>query len=793
MKIAKAHKIRSFALILAIFMTSMNLASGSHLIGGDLTYKRLTGNQFEVSLKLFRDCLTGQAGFDASIEIGIFERNTHNILDSVEILLTQTYPIPLNMPGSTCAPPPNICGETGLYRDTITLGPNTNGYYISWQRCCRNAGIINIVNGFNTGMVYYVEVPNPAIINNSAVFNYEPLPYVCDGQLFQLDYSATDSDGDSLVYFIAEPLAGTLGYPLTTSPQAILSEQVAGPYPIVEWTPGYNLSNVFASSPPLTINSQTGLISAKVDNVGLYAMAFEVYEYRNGVLISKIRREIEISVVICINQPPVLIPDSLPGNLEFTIFESDTLCFTATYTDTDGDNLIIQYTGDAFGGPGILTPYATATTDSAHITVNSNVCWKTRCGHARALPYVISFTVVDDGCPLPTSTLDTMLVFVKPMPLAGPVNLQCIGLVNNNTNRILWIDSSGVGEYLAKYDVYRSSNGSPYTLLASVYSDTLNYFDDVTAFDNTTNNYCYYIKGVNKCGVPGIASDTLCSFGQDNFQKNYIEFVTVKGNHEIELNWATFPDGPYSTFYIYRSQQSSPGNFELIETLVNPTMEKWIDKQVDTQKESYCYYMVNRNLCGSLSQASNLGCSILLQGTAQPLLNLLHWTPYEDWAGGVAYYEIHKRSYESGPFAAAYITSDSVLSLTDNQFEINSGVYFYFIKAYEGPGSVGAVSISNEIELNQPPFIFIPNAFSPNGDGVNDNWGSYENFVKEITVSVYNRWGKKVFEGSGYNATWDGRFDGKNVPEGLYVYVVEYTGFVKGQNFTKRGTVSVIR
>lgn len=763
------------------------------MIGGDLTYKRLNGNQFEVSLKLFRDCLTGQAGFDATIEIGIFERNTHLILDSVEILLTQTYPMSLNMPGSTCAPPPNICGETGLYRDTITLGPNANGYYIAWQRCCRNAGIINIVNGFNTGMVYYVEVPNPAIINNSAVFNYEPLPYVCDGQLFQLDYSATDPDGDSLVYFIAEPLAGTLGYPLSPTPQAILTEQVEGPYPIVEWTPGYNLSNVFASSPPLTINSETGLISAKVDNVGLYAMAFEVYEYRNGVLISKIRREIEISVVICINLPPVLETDSLPGNLVFNIFESDTLCFTATYTDTDGDNLIIEYNGDAFGGPGILAPFATATTDSAFITVNSDVCWKTRCGHSRVLPYVMSFTVIDDGCPLPTSALDTMLVFVNPMPLAGPVNLQCIGLVNNNTNRILWVDSSGVGEYLQKYDVYRSANGGPYTFLASVFSDTINYFDDVTAIDNTINNYCYYIKGVNKCGVSGLSSDTLCSFGQDNFQKNYIEYVTVIGNNEIEMKWATFPDGPYSTFYIYRSQRSSPGNFELIETLVNPTVEKYTDTQVDTQKESYCYYMTNRNLCGSISQPSNLACSILLQGTAQPLLNVLQWTMYEEWTGDVAYYEIHKKSHENGPFVASYATPDSVLTFSDDQFEINSGIYSYYIKAYEGPGSVGAVSISNEITLLQPPFIFIPNAFTPNSDGVNDEWGSFENFVKEINISIYNRWGKRIFEGSGYNATWDGRFDGRNVPEGLYVYVVEYSGFGKGQKYTKRGTVSVVR
>nr|HMT30749.1 gliding motility-associated C-terminal domain-containing protein [Bacteroidia bacterium] len=522
-------------------------------------------------------------------------------------------------------------------------------------------------------------------------------------------------------------------------------------------------------------------------------VAFEVFEYRNGVLISKIRREIEISVVICTNLPPVLQTDSLPGNLVFDIFETDSLCFTATYDDTDGDSLIITFLGDAFGGAGVLSPYATATTDSALITVNSNVCWKTICGHARSLPYVIIFNVTDDGCPLPTSASDTMFIYIHPMPLAGPFDMQCIGLVDQNTNRLTWVDSSGVGQYLQSYNIYRSTNGGPYTLLTTLNNDTVNQFDDVTAFDNTINNYCYYIKGINKCGVIGLPSDTMCSTGQDNLQKNYIEYVTVNKKNEIELKWETFPDGPYSTFYIYRSGRSSPGLYELRETLEKPVVESWLDKSVETDEESYCYYMVNRNLCGSLSLPSNIGCSILLRGEADPLVNNLNWTPYEDWRGGVSHYEIFRKSGDGGNFISTYNTPDSIRFFEDDMLDVNSGKYFYFIKGYEGAGGMGATSTSNEIELLQPPFIFIPSAFTPNGDGTNDSWGSFENFVKEIQVSVYNRWGQLLYSGKGNNASWNGTYDGSEVPEGLYIYEVKYSGFGKGQNYTLRGTVSVIR
>ncbi|MCK9254899.1 MAG: gliding motility-associated C-terminal domain-containing protein [Bacteroidales bacterium] len=83
----------------------------------------------------------------------------------------------------------------------------------------------------------------------------------------------------------------------------------------------------------------------------------------------------------------------------------------------------------------------------------------------------------------------------------------------------------------------------------------------------------------------------------------------------------------------------------------------------------------------------------------------------------------------------------------------------------------------------------IPNAFTPNGDGINETWiiENIEMFPTAI-ISVYNRWGQKLFEGKGDGEEWDGKFNGKLVPTGSYLYVIEM--YKRGKNYT--GVVTVV-
>jgi gliding motility-associated-like protein len=82
--------------------------------------------------------------------------------------------------------------------------------------------------------------------------------------------------------------------------------------------------------------------------------------------------------------------------------------------------------------------------------------------------------------------------------------------------------------------------------------------------------------------------------------------------------------------------------------------------------------------------------------------------------------------------------------------------------------------------------LSIPNAFSPNGDGINDLWliptlQTYSN----CRVEIYNRYGQPVFESSGYSKPWDGTFKGNPLPTGTYYFIIDakngnkpYTGYV---------------
>ncbi len=68
----------------------------------------------------------------------------------------------------------------------------------------------------------------------------------------------------------------------------------------------------------------------------------------------------------------------------------------------------------------------------------------------------------------------------------------------------------------------------------------------------------------------------------------------------------------------------------------------------------------------------------------------------------------------------------------------------------------------------------IPNAFSPNGDGINDYWTiQYIQSYPGVEVSIFNRYGQKVFSSRGYSTPWDGKYNGNPLPVGTYYYIID--------------------
>lgn len=100
-------------------------------------------------------------------------------------------------------------------------------------------------------------------------------------------------------------------------------------------------------------------------------------------------------------------------------------------------------------------------------------------------------------------------------------------------------------------------------------------------------------------------------------------------------------------------------------------------------------------------------------------------------------------------------------------------------------------SISNELELFLPLKIYLPTAFSPNGDGLNDTFGAVGEGIEDYKLIVYNRWGEVIFSSHELSDKWDGLYKGIPVPFGTYNYEVRARGSESGK-IHKTGHVTLL-
>ena len=260
------------------------------------------------------------------------------------------------------------------------------------ERCCNNA-TLNLNRRVIQNIITWKF--DPAIIDN---FRFSPLILFLYGS--QIFPSISNTVLMVCVDLHFGNTSADLGYPVKTSTSPVWAAPSPGPYASAQWAPGYSLSNITGTSPPMTLNSNTGLMQVKASLQGYYAMAVVVREYRGGVLIGLIRREIEFTVINCLGNtaPQITYENSTASvnGLTFTVYEKDTLCFTIKATDSD--SMTLTYTGDIFSGSGITPPFATTSTASGNGTVTSSFCWYTTCNHGRQ-PYHVTYKVEDNGCP----------------------------------------------------------------------------------------------------------------------------------------------------------------------------------------------------------------------------------------------------------------------------------------------------------------------------------------------------------------------------------------------------------
>jgi gliding motility-associated-like protein len=114
----------------------------------------------------------------------------------------------------------------------------------------------------------------------------------------------------------------------------------------------------------------------------------------------------------------------------------------------------------------------------------------------------------------------------------------------------------------------------------------------------------------------------------------------------------------------------------------------------------------------------------------------------------------------------------------------------YRVIAYK-KGDLAVQSVSNEVTIVPAMTLYIPNTFTPNGDGLNDTFGVSGEAIKEFTMQIFNRWGRLIYETADPNKRWDGKQDGEMALTGTYVYRITASG-PTGTRQTREGNFNLI-
>lgn len=285
--------MRTITLFLAILTGLIPVRLfAAHLVGGDLSYKCVSSGRYEVTLVIYKDCYSSTP-LDDPATITIFNKD-NNTVRTTTISLDQSELLN-NGPDDPCIlNAPDVCLERGLYQSVIALSPNTNGYKIVYQRCCRNGSISNLFFPGETGSTYDVDIPGQALgCNSSPAFSDFPPSFLCAKSKFEFDFSAIDADGDSLVYSLTAPQQGAS----TSDPMPAQASNP--PYGSVSYANGYTALKPFGSTSLINIDPVTGRLTCIPQQQGQFVVCIAVAEYRNGVYIGRITRDFQFNVTDC--------------------------------------------------------------------------------------------------------------------------------------------------------------------------------------------------------------------------------------------------------------------------------------------------------------------------------------------------------------------------------------------------------------------------------------------------------------------------------------------------------------
>lgn len=657
-------------LLFILFITLSSAAFSTHQRAGEITYKAISDLKYEFTIVTYTYT---PSPADRPELIILWGDGTSSVVPR-----TQKINYPNNI-------------SRNVYSGAIHTFPGQGSYTISVEDPNRNYGVLNIPNSVNVPFFIRTQlVINPFLgLNNSVDLLAPPIDNGCVNTLYLHNPAAFDIDGDSLSYKLVD-CRGVFGFPI----------------------PGYILPNEVDTTVPTTfeIDPLTGTITWDNPTLqGEYNIAFIIEEWRSGIKIGYVTRDMQITIIACDNQAPVIGPVQ-----DTCIKAGDTLVFEVSASDPDEDKVVIS----ALGGP-FIVPDSPATFPYAigEGSVSSTFTWNTNCSHVQFQPYQIVFTAKDTLNFPQLSDIKTVSIrVISP----APENLSASAV--GNSVHLSW--NQAICDRSIGYDLYRRSgyyNFEPGACETGVPASTgyekiamLEEIIDTTFIDDNAGmglvhgiDYCYLVVAIFADGSESYASEEACATLKKDVPiiTNVSILETSQSAGEIFVAWSKPTDfdtliysGPFK-YIINRSDSQNPQFIEISEnTGINDTT--FLDVLgLNTLSLKYSYRIDMYNLSNGeeiMMGSTQVARSMFLDIAPSDQVLLLSWNFEAPWRNDL--YKIFRLNPETQIFDSIGFSDQP--SYNDSNL-LNNVEYTYYVESfgkYSAPGLV--LPIINLSQIN---------------------------------------------------------------------------------------------
>lgn len=552
--------MKKFLLLLLALVWFAFPVMATHQRAGEISFRYISGTTYEVTIVTYSYAPSPADRFELEINWG----------DKTSTVLARS-----NGPSNQQGKLGEIVGpdiKRNLYTGIHTFpGPAT--YKISLEDPNRNYGIQNIPNSVDVPLYIETELTISAFIghNSSPRLLLPPIDQGCVDNTFIHNPGAYDPDGDSLSFRLV-PCRGSKG----------------------ENIPGFTYPGASEGS-SFKINAVTGEIRwEKPKRQGEYNIAFVIEEWRKGLKIGSTTRDMQITIVTCDNNAPVL---KVVGDT--CIEASSVLQFKVVATDSDNNNIKLTAAGAPFE-IAIPATFSAAVDSAGH---NTGIFrWQTACSHVRKNSYQVYFKATDNDLPVNLFDLKSMNITV-----VGPAPKHLTATPSGNSIQLHW-DKNRCSN-VSGYKLYRRNGfygynagycetGVPaytgYQLIKTLTQADTAYLDNELS---RGIDYCYMVVATYPDGAESYASNEACAKLKKGVPviTNVSILKTDASLGTVYLAWSKPSEldpiqapGPYK-YLIYRSEGLSGSNMKLIDSLTSINDTIYTDKLLNTFDNGVAY------------------------------------------------------------------------------------------------------------------------------------------------------------------------------------------------------------